>query len=425
MECRGLVDPLVNWVKEGSDGDWSPSHPTDAQRESILFLCGAFLFILIFWQGKIAYWYTTKRMRNKKTAVIKKVRVWKSVPIPILWPFKILTVLYHELSHAVVGMLTIWWREVMYGRPAQRGRIEFIMVDKYEGGLTQFGGDTKPNYALTLPAGYVGSCLIGCWFLFTGFNAKWSKYGALSLLCLTVIATIVCAFVKVKYAIIHHWHRICAWGFRWIFCNKEKAREKMDNHFASTRTRNEKANYYHDDSEEDGGPTEHDLHVSQDIIIGCSLLVGILLWAAWNWDDSIYLRFAMLGMGLLSALYAVWDIALDGIKYAEVAESDATLMAEVYNQSIQEYNGLHPHHPKRERGARFYAFIWLSAKVVVIIAVLIGAYFSFRETVAQQAIQSRGFLPAQFHYGLADLREDTKGASDAVSDTVSGWIDDN
>lgn len=79
-------------------------------------------------------------------------------------------------------------------------------------------------------------------------------------------------------------------------------------------------------------------------IIGCSLLVGILLWAAWNWDDSIYLRFAMLGMGLLSALYAVWDIALDGIKYAEVAESDATLMAEVYNQSIQEYNGLVSHH---------------------------------------------------------------------------------
>lgn len=103
-------------------------------------------------------------------------------------------------------------------------------------------------------------------------------------------------------------------------------------------------------------------------IIGCSLLVGILLWAAWNWDDSIYLRFVMLGMGLLSALYAVWDIALDGIKYAEVAESDATLMAEIYNHTIQEYNRLvsyhhrlwsktdrksqHPHHPKRERGAR-------------------------------------------------------------------------
>ncbi|KAE8539809.1 hypothetical protein D1P53_003746 [Cryptococcus gattii VGV] len=198
----------------------------------------------------------------------------------------------------------------------------------------------------------------------------------------------------------------------------------MDNYFAATRTRNEKANYYHDDNEDDRGPTEHDLHVSQDIIIGCSILVGILLWVAWNWDDSIYLRFVMLGMGLLSALYAVWDIALDGIKYAEVSESDATLMAEVYNHTILEHNRRHPHHPKRERGARFYAFIWLFAKVIVIIAVLIGAYFCFRETIAQQAIKSREFLPAQFHYGPADLRDDTKNASDAVSDTVSGWIDD-
>nr|KIR48174.1 hypothetical protein I312_02691 [Cryptococcus bacillisporus CA1280] len=88
----------------------------------------------------------------------------------------------------------------------------------------------------------------------------------------------------------------------------------------------------------------------------------------------------MLGMGLLSALYAVWDIALDGIKYAEVTEPDATLMAEVYNHTIQEHN-------------------------------------------RRQAIKSREFLPAQFHYGPADLRDDTKNASDAVSDTVSGWID--
>lgn len=92
-----------------------------------------------------------------------------------------------------------------------------------------------------------------------------SKYGALSLLCLTVIASIVCAFVKVKYAIIHYWHRICAWVFRWIFFNKGKADKEMDNYFAATRIRNEKANYYHDDNDDDGGPTEHDLHVSQDM----------------------------------------------------------------------------------------------------------------------------------------------------------------
>lgn len=91
------------------------------------------------------------------------------------------------------------------------------------------------------------------------------KYGALSLLCLTVIASIVCAFVKVKYVIIHYWHRICAWVFRWIFCNKGKADKEMDNYFAATRIRNEKANYYHGDHDEDGGPTEHDLHISQDM----------------------------------------------------------------------------------------------------------------------------------------------------------------
>ncbi|KIR43650.1 hypothetical protein I307_00311 [Cryptococcus deuterogattii 99/473] len=306
-----------------------------------------------------------------------------------------------QLSHAVVGMFTIWWREVKNGRPAQRGRIEFIMVDSL-------------------------------WLINQmKVDAKWSVYiftGNYSAARLSSITFTTCR------------SKICAWVFRWIFCNKGKASKEMDNYFAATRTRNEKASYYHDDNEDDGGPTEHDLHVSQDIIIGCSILVGILLWVAWNWDDSIYLRFVMLGMGLLSALYAVWDIALDGIKYAEVTESDATLMAEVYNHTIQEHNRRvsyderplsetyrkpqHPHHPKRERGARFYAFIWLFAKVIVIIAVLIGAYFSFRETIAQQAIRSREFLPAQFHYGPADLRDDTKNASDAVSDTVSGWIDD-
>ncbi|WVO20040.1 uncharacterized protein IAS62_001330 [Cryptococcus decagattii] len=386
MEVGGLVDPLVNWVKEGSDGNWSPSRRTDAQRQSILFLCRAFLFILVFWQGKIAYWYTTKRMRNKTTGVIKRVRVWKGIPIPILWPFKILTVLYHE------GCL------------------------QYEGGLTQFGGDTKPNYALTQLAGYVGSCFIGYWFLFSGFDAKWLVYIFKGHYSATRLSSIT------AYSLQHP--LICAWVFRWIFCNKGKADKEMDNYFAATRIRNEKANYYHGDHDEDGGPTEHDLHISQDIIIGCSILVGILLWVAWNWDDSIYLRFVMLGMGLLSALYAVWDIALDGIKYAEVTESDATLMAKVYNHTIQEHNRRHPHHPKRERRARFYASIWLFAKVIVVITVLIGAYFSFRETIAQQTIKSREFLPAQFHYGPADLRDDTKNASDAVSDTVSGWIYD-
>lgn len=47
----------------------------------------------------------------------------------------------------------------------------------------------------------------------------------------------------------------------------------MDKYFAATRIRNEKANYYHDDNDGDGGPTEHDLHISQI----CEYIVQIII----------------------------------------------------------------------------------------------------------------------------------------------------
>ncbi|WVQ85252.1 hypothetical protein IAT38_007417 [Cryptococcus sp. DSM 104549] len=428
MEKRAFYDPLVDWIHKGSDGDWSPSHPSDAQRESIVAVVGFLFVILILWNGKCPYpWKSTRVFRNKKTGGFRTVRYRKSLPIPILWPFKILTVLYHELSHAVVGMITIWWKEMREGVPrdGQRGRIDFIMVDKYEGGLTQFGGDVRPHYGLTLPAGYVGSCLFGCWFMFTGFDAKWSKYGAVSLFVLTALATIICAFVKAKWAIVHHWHSVGAWFYRWVLCSKKKARAKKIKHEDARAERNEKANYRHeeeDPEEEDpDGPTEHDLHTSQDIIMGCSLFVGVILFVAWNWDDSIWLRFVMLFMGEMSALYAVWDIILDGIKYAKVAKSDATCMAEVHNERAERHNRKHPRSPKRLRSTQFYASMWLTGKLIIIILVLIGAYFCFRKTKAEQAIESREFLPAQSPYGPADLKDDASG----VSDTVKGWIGDD
>ncbi|WVO12991.1 hypothetical protein L204_100600 [Cryptococcus depauperatus] len=47
MRKRSVVDPLLNWIHEGSTGEWSFLHPTDAQRESIVFLIGSFLAIFI------------------------------------------------------------------------------------------------------------------------------------------------------------------------------------------------------------------------------------------------------------------------------------------------------------------------------------------------------------------------------------------
>ncbi|WRT64245.1 uncharacterized protein IL334_001176 [Kwoniella shivajii] len=430
----GALGPISDWIERGSFGDWSPSHPSDAQRESMLFLAAAFVFILLLWQGK----FTTpapffKRIPDEGKVKKTKRKItdgridsliiglkWYTISIPLLVPFKLLTVLYHELGHAVVGMLSIWWKEMKYGMNGERGRIEYIMVDRYEGGLTQFGGGTEPNYKLTLPAGYRASCLIGCWFLFTGFDAKWSKFGAITLFLLTSFATLVCFLVRAKSGILQNWHRIGAIMYKWIFCNKEMAKRKMRKHQLKREERNETARYKHDS---EGAPTEKDLHASQDIIMGCSLLVGVILFLAWNWDDSIYLRFVMLFMGLLSALYAVWDIVLDGLRYAKVAKSDVTYMADEHNKRADKYNEKFPEgRRKHHRSTRFYALIWLLRKTSMIILVIVIAYFVFHLKKSEQAIESREFLPAQFHYGPADLEQDAKIAGGRIQGTVKDWM---
>ncbi|WVQ62100.1 uncharacterized protein L199_000238 [Kwoniella botswanensis] len=406
----GAWQSLEEWVEEGKSGPWSPSHPSDAQRESMVFLAFAFLVILIFWQCKIPYWYAIEK------------RKFRTVFFPVLTPFKLLTVLYHELGHAVVGMVTIWYKELRYGIPegGDRGRIDFIMIDKYEGGLTKFGGEVEPIYSLTLPAGYVGSCLIGCWFLFTGFDAKWSKFGAISLLFLTSIATSICFFVKAKSGLINNWYYMISWIYKWVLFNEQKSRKAMRRHENKKAERNESARYNHDNAE---GPTEIDLHASQDLIIGCSLLVGLLLTLAWMWDDSIWLRFIMLFMGLLSALYAVWDIILDGIRYAKVAKSDIRYMAEEHNRKAKIHNKLNPERrQKRQRSTKFYAILWLFTKTDMIILVIVLGYFVFRKTKIEQAIESRDFLPAKFRYGPSDLEEDVRIAGDTFKEGMGNLV---
>lgn len=65
---------------------------------------------------------------------------------PILLPLKWLTVLFHELSHALVGVLT-------------GGRLVQLNITNRESGICQIAGG---NYTLFLMAGYPGSL---CWGL--------------------------------------------------------------------------------------------------------------------------------------------------------------------------------------------------------------------------------------------------------------------
>ncbi|TIA93178.1 hypothetical protein E3P99_00311 [Wallemia hederae] len=61
----------------------------------------------------------------------------------LIYPFKLLTVGFHEFSHAIAGKLT-------------GAKIESIRLDPHEGGETRMRGGWS---FVTLPAGYLGSSL--------------------------------------------------------------------------------------------------------------------------------------------------------------------------------------------------------------------------------------------------------------------------
>lgn len=77
----------------------------------------------------------------------------------ILWPFKMLVIAFHEFGHAITACCT-------------GGRVKSISLDPNEGGVTHMLGGKQ---AITLPAGYLGSSLIGALLIFCGFNVIASK----------------------------------------------------------------------------------------------------------------------------------------------------------------------------------------------------------------------------------------------------------
>ncbi|KID88711.1 hypothetical protein MGU_04054 [Metarhizium guizhouense ARSEF 977] len=83
----------------------------------------------------------------------------------ILWPFKMLVIAFHEFGHAITAVLT-------------GGKVESISLDPNEGGVTRMRGGIS---AITLPAGYLGSSLIGALLTLCGFNIVASKVASIVL----------------------------------------------------------------------------------------------------------------------------------------------------------------------------------------------------------------------------------------------------
>ncbi|KAK3671759.1 hypothetical protein LTR78_008304 [Recurvomyces mirabilis] len=103
----------------------------------------------------------------------------------VLWPFKVqytryfprlrqksrlihaqmLVIAFHEFGHAITACCT-------------GGRVESISLDPHEGGVTHMRGGIS---AITLPAGYLGSSIIGMLLTFCGFDIVASKVASIVL----------------------------------------------------------------------------------------------------------------------------------------------------------------------------------------------------------------------------------------------------
>ena len=110
---------------------------TKDQRDTIIVACFYILLILVLWH----------------------IPYLKS----LLYPFKLLTVGLHEFSHAFVGLLTC-------------AKIESIQLDPDEGGATRMRGGIS---LITLPAGYLGSSLIGAILMACSFDERASKVASI------------------------------------------------------------------------------------------------------------------------------------------------------------------------------------------------------------------------------------------------------
>ena len=91
----------------------------------------------------------------------------------VLYPFKLVTIAFHEFGHAAAALCTC-------------GTVESIQVDPDLGGVTLMRGGIG---WITLPAGYLGSSLFGAAMIFSGFDLLASKICSIFIM-LALLATL-------------------------------------------------------------------------------------------------------------------------------------------------------------------------------------------------------------------------------------------
>ncbi|KAL5511997.1 hypothetical protein ACEPAH_5216 [Sanghuangporus vaninii] len=135
LEARDFADFITLYPRDAR----SRLTPTDTQRTTLIVAACYIVAIAILWHVPVLSW--------------------------IIYPFKLLTVGFHEMSHAIAGLLTC-------------AHIESVELDPDEGGATRMSGGVP---FITLPAGYLGSSFIGACLIACGFNINASKVASLVL----------------------------------------------------------------------------------------------------------------------------------------------------------------------------------------------------------------------------------------------------
>ncbi|KAI5478590.1 hypothetical protein MNV49_004849 [Pseudohyphozyma bogoriensis] len=209
----------------------------------------------------------------------------------VLYPFKMLTIAFHEFGHASTGLCT-------------GASVKSISLDPREGGVTMMAGGIS---AITLPAGYLGSSFIGALLIFCGFDTVASKVASLVLG--------VCFLLTL-------W-----WGRKdWL------------------------------------------------TIVTILLSVGLIV-AFWFIDHAAPLRWLVLFIGVMSALYSVWDI-FDDLILRKVNESDASVFAKRYGGS-----------------SACWGVIWALVSILFMALGIIAGLGVFKESFSEQAAASTHFIP--------------------------------
>ncbi|PLW44286.1 hypothetical protein PCASD_03876 [Puccinia coronata f. sp. avenae] len=91
----------------------------------------------------------------------------------VLFPFKLVVVAWHEFGHVVASSCS-------------GCKLESVTIDPNEGGATRMQANVYPN--LSLPFGYISSCLFGGLLVFCGFNTLASKIASFFLMMSLIVA---------------------------------------------------------------------------------------------------------------------------------------------------------------------------------------------------------------------------------------------